>query len=128
MKLPPNVFIEFTGAAEAEAQTRTELVLYSGLALALILMILFVSFHWRANSWLVMANLPFSLIGSVLAIAATGIGISLGSVVGLVTVFGVSARNAILQLAHYEHLVEVEQVPGGWIRSSAVPTSGWFPS
>jgi CzcA family heavy metal efflux pump len=106
--LPKGVFIEFTGAAEAEAQTRNELVLYSGLALALIVIILFVSFHWRANSWLVLANLPFSLIGSVLAIAVTGIGISLGSAVGLVTVFGISARNAILQLAHYEHLVEVE--------------------
>ena len=106
--LPAGVFLEFTGAAEAERQTRNELLLYSGLALALIVMILFVSFHWRANSWLVLANLPFSLIGSVLAIAVTGIGISLGTVVGLVTVFGVSARNAILQLAHYEHLVEVE--------------------
>ncbi|HMA00505.1 MAG TPA: efflux RND transporter permease subunit [Steroidobacteraceae bacterium] len=111
VKLPTGVFVEFTGAAEAEAQTRTELYLYSGLALALIVMILFVSFHWRANSWLVLANLPFSLIGSVLAIAVTGIGISLGTVVGLVTVFGVSARNAILQLAHYEHLVEVEGTP-----------------
>jgi len=111
VQLPAGVFIEFTGAAEAEAQTRTELYLYSGIALALIVMILFVSFHWRANSWLVLANLPFSLIGSVLAIAVTGIGISLGTVVGLVTVFGVSARNAILQLAHYEHLVEVEGAP-----------------
>jgi Cu/Ag efflux pump CusA len=71
-------------------------------------MILFISFHWRANGWLVLANLPFSLIGSVFVIAVTGIGISLGTIVGLVTVFGVSARNAILQLAHYEHLVEVE--------------------
>ena len=106
--LPRGVFVEFTGAAEAEAQTRNELMLYSALAMALILMILFISFHWRANSWLVLANLPFSLIGSVLAIAVTGIGISLGTVVGLVTVFGVSARNAILQLAHYEHLVEIE--------------------
>jgi len=111
VKLPTGVFIEFTGAADAEAQTRTQLYMYSGLALALIVMILFVSFHWRANSWLVLANLPFSLIGSVLAIAVTGIGISLGTVVGLVTVFGVSARNAILQLAHYEHLVEVEGAP-----------------
>ncbi|GAC1307276.1 MAG: efflux RND transporter permease subunit [Steroidobacteraceae bacterium] len=111
VKLPTGVFIEFTGAAEAEAQTRNELYLYSALALALIVMILFISFHWRANSWLVLANLPFSLIGSVLAIAVTGIGISLGTVVGLVTVFGVSARNAILQLAHYEHLVEVEGSP-----------------
>ncbi len=106
--LPPGFFIEFTGAADAENRTRTELALFSGLALALILMILFVAFRWRANGWLVMINLPFSLIGGVLAIAATGIGISLGTLVGLVTVFGISARNAILQLAHYEHLVDAE--------------------
>src|SRR6516225_9712886 len=108
VKLPAGVYLEFTGAAAAEQQTRNELMLYSCLALALILVILFASFHWRINAWLVLANLPFSLIGSVLAIAVTGIGISLGTVVGLVTVFGVSARNSILQLAHYEHLVEVE--------------------
>jgi CzcA family heavy metal efflux pump len=109
--LPSGVYMEFTGAAQAETQTRDELMLYSGLALALIIMILFVSFHWRANSWLVLANLPFALVGSVATIALTGIGLSLGTVVGLVTVFGVSARNAILQLAHYEHLVEVEGAP-----------------
>jgi Cu/Ag efflux pump CusA len=109
--LPAGVFLEFAGAAAAEQQTRLELGLYSSLALALIVMILFIAFHWRANSWLVLANLPFSLIGSVLAIAVTGIGLSLGTVVGLVTVFGVSARNAILQLAHYEHLVLIEGEP-----------------
>jgi Cu/Ag efflux pump CusA len=106
--LPAGLYLEFTGTAAAEQQTRNELMLYSALALALILVILFISFHWRINTWLVLANLPFSLIGSVLAIAVTGLGISLGTVVGLVTVFGVSARNSILQLAHYEHLVEIE--------------------
>jgi CzcA family heavy metal efflux pump len=111
VKLPPGVFLEFTGAAAEEQQTRNELLLYSGLALALIILMLFMAFTWRANTWLVMANLPFSLVGSVLAIAITGIGISLGTVVGLVTVFGVSARNSILQLAHYEQLVEVEGAP-----------------
>jgi Cu/Ag efflux pump CusA len=109
--LPPGFFVEFTGAAEAEQQTRNQLLLYSALALALILGVLLVAFRWRANSWLVLVNLPFSLIGGVLAIVVSGIGISLGSVVGLVTVFGVSARNAILQLAHYEHLVEIESAP-----------------
>ncbi len=72
---------------------------------------LLIAFRWRTNGALVLVNLPFSLIGGVLAIMISGIGISLGSVVGLVTVFGVSARNAILQLAHYEHLVEVEAAP-----------------
>jgi len=109
--LPAGYFIEFTGAAAAENRTRSELVVYSTLALVLILMVLMVAFRRRANSWLVMANLPFSLIGGVLAIAMTGIGISLGTLVGLVTVFGISARNAILQLAHYEHLVEIEAAP-----------------
>lgn len=108
VKTPPGVYLEFAGTAAAEQQTRLELGVYSGLALVLIVMILFVSFHWPANAWLVLANLPFSLIGSIIAIAATGIGLSLGAVVGLVTVFGISARNAILQLAHYEHLVENE--------------------
>jgi Cu/Ag efflux pump CusA len=111
VNLPAGVFIQYSGAAEAERQTRNELLIYGGVALALILLILFMAFHWRANSWLVLANLPFSLIGSVAIIALTGIGLSLGAVVGLVTVFGVSARNAILQLAHYEHLVEREGAP-----------------
>jgi CzcA family heavy metal efflux pump len=109
--LPAGYFIEFTGAAAAENRTRAELSLYSAFALALIVMILFVAFRWRGNSWLVMINLPFSVIGGVLAIAVAGVGISLGTVVGLVTVFGISARNAILQLAHYEHLVDLEAAP-----------------
>ncbi len=111
--LPSGVFLEFTGAAQAEQQTRHQLYLFSAFALVLIVMILFISFRWRVNGWLVLANLPFSLVGSVMAIVVTGVGISLGSLVGLVTVFGVSARNAILQLSHYEHLVEVEGIPWG---------------
>ena len=106
--LAAGTFIEFTGAAAAEQRTRLELLAYSGAGLVLIVMILLVALHWRANGWLVMANLPFSLLGGVLIIGATGIGLSLGSLVGLVTVFGISARNAILQLAHYEHMVERE--------------------
>jgi CzcA family heavy metal efflux pump len=108
VRLPAGTYIEFAGAAEAEQQTRMELIAYSGAALALIVLILLVAFRWRANGWLVLANLPFSLLGSVLIIAVTGIGLSLGSLVGLVTVFGISARNTILQLAHYEHMVAQE--------------------
>ena len=47
-------------------------------------------------------------MGSILAIGISGIGLSLGALVGLVTVFGVGARNSILLLAHYEHLIDNE--------------------
>ena len=108
LALPAGFFIEFAGAAQAARATQRQLILYSAVALACVLLALFAAFRWRANACVVLANLPFSLIGGVVAIAVTGIGISLGSLVGLVTVFGLSARNSILQLAHYEHLVEVE--------------------
>ena len=109
--LPDGVRVEFSGAAAAEQSTRLELAFYSGLALVVIMIILFVAFRWRANPWLVMANLPFSLIGGILAIALTGIGLTLGALVGLVTVFGVSARNAILLLTYYEELVDTDKLP-----------------
>src|SRR3546814_10254122 len=47
----------------------------------------------------------FSVLGVIIAMAITVIGLSIGSLIGLVTVFGIRARNAILLLAHYEHLV-----------------------
>ncbi|HEY4276130.1 MAG TPA: efflux RND transporter permease subunit [Rhizomicrobium sp.] len=108
LKLPPGIFVEFSGAAQAQQAAQLQMILFTGLALALIGLILFLSFQWRAHPWLVLVNLPFSLIGSVAAIAFTGGGLSLGAMVGLVTVFGVSARNTILLLSHYEHLVEIE--------------------
>ena len=109
--MPAGVYVQFTGAAAEAQAAQTEMLLYTGFALVLIGMILFICFQWRSNTWLVLANLPFSLIGSVVAIALIGGGLSLGAMVGLVTVFGVSARNAILLLAHYEHLVEEEGAP-----------------
>ena len=118
LKLPPGIVVAFTGAAEAQQAAQTQMLIYTAFALVLIGMILFICFHWRANTWLVLLNLPFSLIGSVAAIAAIGGGLSLGAMVGLVTVFGVSARNAILLLSHYEHLVEVEGAP--WAAQTVV--------
>jgi len=102
----PSVWLEMSGEAEAQRAAQRDLLLYSLLALALILMLLAAAFERRGLAALVMLNLPFSLIGGIVALAITGQTLSLGSMVGLVTVFGISARNAILLLAHYEHLLD----------------------
>ena len=104
----PGITWSFTGQAEASAAGVVELVLYTGIAMGLIVAILFMGFSRRSHPWLVLVNLPFSLIGSIFVVGITGIGLSLGTLVGLATVFGIGARNAILLLAHYEHLVEQE--------------------
>ncbi len=58
-----------------------------------------------------MANLPFALVGGVLSVAMAGGELSLGAMVGFVTLFGISLRNAIMLISHYEHLIHVERLP-----------------
>ena len=106
--LPPGVYVAFEGAAETQARARADLLTYSALAgLGIVLLLAVVTGSVR-NLLLVLVNLPFAFVGGVFAVAATGAVISLGSIVGFVTLFGISLRNAIMLVAHYEHMVARE--------------------
>jgi Cu/Ag efflux pump CusA len=60
---------------------------------------------------LVMLNLPFALVGGVASVIATGGDLTLGGMVGFVTLFGISLRNSIMLVSHYEHLVQIDGLP-----------------
>jgi Cu/Ag efflux pump CusA len=62
---------------------------------------------------MVFLTLPFALVGAILAAFLTGGVLSLGSLVGLVTVIGISARNGIMLVSHYRHLELEEGMPFG---------------
>lgn len=113
LKLPADMYVEFSGTAEAQAQSRRDLLLNSMLAaLGIVLLLSVVMGNYR-NLLLVLANLPFALVGGVLAAMVTGGNLSLGSLVGFVTLFGITLRNSIMLISHYEHLVEVEGMTWG---------------
>lgn len=106
--LPPGSYVEFAGAAEAQARSRRDLLLHSLIAGVGIVLLLSVVTRNARNLLLLLANLPFALLGGVLAVFGTGGSLSLGSMVGFVTLFGITLRNSIMMVSHYEHLVEVE--------------------
>ena len=111
--LPLGVYVEVAGSAAAEQTARRELMLRSLLAAAGIVMLLWMAFGDTRRMLLVLANLPFALVGGVLAVFATGGMLSLGSLVGFVTLFGISTRNAIMLISHYDHLVTTEGATWG---------------
>ncbi len=74
-------------------------------------MLLALVFRRLSHIALVLANIPFALVGGVLAVFASGGSTSIGSWVGFVTLFGISTRNSIMLISHFEHLVQVEGAP-----------------
>jgi Cu/Ag efflux pump CusA len=108
LRLSPGSYVEFAGTVEEQARSRRDLLMHSALAgLGIILLLSMVTRSTR-HLLLVLANLPFALVGGVAAALLTGGNLSLGSLVGFVTLFGITLRNSIMLISHYEHLVEVE--------------------
>ena len=108
VQLPHGVHLEFAGSAEAQAEARRNLLMNSVVAgLGIIMLLAVVTGSWR-NVLLVLVNMPFALVGGVLAVFATGGVLTLGSMVGFVTLFGITLRNSIMLVSHYQHLVEIE--------------------
>jgi CzcA family heavy metal efflux pump len=111
VKLPAGVYLEYEGTADAAVAARNELLRNVGFALAGMIALLAVAFgSWRSIV-LIFASAPLAMIGGVIAVLLSGRDLSLGSLVGFVTLFGVAARNTILLLSHTEHLVEAEGHP-----------------
>ena len=119
VKFPAGVYAEFSGAAQEQKQAQAELLLHSLLATAGIILLLAIVFRKASHLLLVLANLPFALVGGVLAIFLVGFfgegrgSLSLGTLVGFVTLFGITMRNSIMMISHYEHLVNEEKLPWG---------------
>ncbi len=113
VKFPTEYHPEFLGEyAEAQA-SRRQMALLSVAALAAILLILYVDFQSFRLVALMALMLPLALLGGVAGAVLAGGVISLGSLVGFVTVLGIAARNAIMLISHYRHLQIEEGVAFG---------------
>ncbi len=104
---------EFLGEYTARRESQRRLITYSAFSLIGIFLLLQMDFGSTRLALLVFLTLPFALIGGVAAAFLSGGVLSLGSLVGFVTVLGIAARNGIMLVSHFQHLERVEGEPFG---------------
>ena len=111
IRFPRGSYAVFAGEAQAQRRSQRELLVHAGLAGAGVVLLLWMALRRARLLLLVLANLPFALVGGVLVVLATGADLGLGGLVGFVTLFGITLRNSIMLVSHYEHLVSLEGRP-----------------
>ncbi len=112
------IYPEFTGAAFEQSQARKKLIINALIAGIGVLILIHLAIGNFRHVLLTLVNLPFSLIGGVAAIILMGATLSIGSVVGFITLFGITVRNSIMLLSHYQYLISHEQK--SWNQNTAI--------
>lgn len=104
IELPEGYRIEYGGQFESAAKASRTLLITSLLAIIVIFLLLYAEFKDLTLSAIVLLNLPLALIGGVLAIFFTSGIISIPSIIGFITLFGIATRNGILLISRYQHM------------------------
>ena len=73
-----------------------------------VLILVYIALGSLRHMLLTLLNLPFALLGGVVAVVLTNGTLSVGSFVGFITLFGITVRNCIMLISHYRHLIEQE--------------------
>jgi CzcA family heavy metal efflux pump len=113
MKFPIGYYPHLLGEYKERQAAQNNLLGATLVAAALIYLVLYLTFRNWLLAGLIFLALPAALVGAVLATFAADRVISLGSLVGVITILGLSARNGIMLLEHYRHLERVEGEPFG---------------
>jgi nickel/cobalt tolerance cation efflux system protein len=101
IKLPTGYLIRYGGQFESEERATTNLLLYSLLAMVVIAVLMFVAVKSLPATIAILINLPLALVGGLVAILLTGGVLSVASLIGFITLFGVAVRNGLLLVDNY---------------------------
>ena len=102
--LPSSYSVSIEGQFQAQEQATRLIAGLSLVSLAMIFLVLYSRYRSGTLAAVIMANIPFALVGSVIAMWIADVSLSVASMVGFITLAGISTRNGILKVSHYINL------------------------
>jgi len=109
--LPDGYFISFEGEYVAQAEASKRIAIMSGLVLIIVALLLYSYFGTPVFTLQVLSDIPIAMIGGIMLTYFTLQNISIATLVGFIAVAGIAARNSIMMLSHYLHLMRQEGEP-----------------
>ncbi|KVW94202.1 efflux RND transporter permease subunit [Thiobacillus denitrificans] len=106
--LPEGYFTKLEGQFQAQEEASQLISGLSLVSLAMIFLVLYSRYKSTVLSLMIMGNIPLALVGSVIALWLSGGALSVASLIGFITLAGISTRNGILKISHYINLVAHE--------------------
>jgi len=106
--LPSGYRTSLEGTFQAQEEAALLIGLLSLMSLALIFVVLYTRYESAVLALIIMGNVPLALIGSIIALWLAGQPMSVASMIGFITLTGISARNGILKISHYINLALYE--------------------
>jgi HME family heavy-metal exporter len=101
---PQGYVTRLEGTFQAQEEATLRIGALSLLSLAMVFVVLYSRYQSPALALIIMGNIPLALIGSVIALNIAGQPLSVASMIGFITLAGISARNGILKVSHYINL------------------------
>ena len=120
VRLPQGYTIRYGGQFESEERATASLVFYSAVAAVVIGVLMVISVKSVPATVAIMLNLPLALIGGVVAVLLTGGVLSIASLIGFITLFGIAVRNGLLLVDNYNRRHGAGQPLGEVIREGSL--------
>ena len=102
--LPEGYSIQWSGEFENQKRAMERLTIVVPLSILLIFILLFDAFKSFKSAALILLNIPFALIGGILALLLTGIPLSVSAAIGFIALFGQAVLNGVVMVSYFNHL------------------------
>lgn len=106
LKLPPGYSVTWGGEFENQQRAMNRLLMIVPVSIVLIFVLLFEAFKTVKSAFLILLNVPFALVGGILALYLTGIHLSVSAAIGFIALFGQAVLNGVVMVSHFNQLRE----------------------